>query len=162
MNEQKRPAPAAGEKRDERRPSGGQNDQGRSYAGKSADRRTDRPTASAVPMPGSPKAIVLPVRREKTPGRTRSAPMAASLPPAPGSLTGTVSTAPSRPGTALLTKRPTGLLTAGPLPASLLMGSLLLISLLLANLLMESLLTASPPAPGSLPRLHSPVPASWR
>lgn len=43
MNEQKRPAPAAGEKRDERRPSGGQNGQGRSYAGKSADRRTDRP-----------------------------------------------------------------------------------------------------------------------
>lgn len=43
MNEQKRPAPAAGEKQDERRPSGGQNGQGRSYAGKSADRRTDRP-----------------------------------------------------------------------------------------------------------------------
>ena len=43
MNENERPAPAAGEKRDERRPSGGQNGQGRSYAGKSADRRTDRP-----------------------------------------------------------------------------------------------------------------------
>ena len=64
--------------------------------------------------------------------------------------------------TALLTKKPTGLLPADPLPASLLMGSLLLISLLLANLLMESLLTASPPAPGSLPRLRSPAPASWR
>ena len=47
MNEQKRPVPAAGEKRDERRPSGGQNGQGRSYAGKSADRRTDRPQGDA-------------------------------------------------------------------------------------------------------------------
>lgn len=43
MNENERPASNAGEKRDERRPSGGQNGQGRSYAGKSADRRTDRP-----------------------------------------------------------------------------------------------------------------------
>ena len=143
MNEQKRPAPAAGEKRDERRPSGGQNGQGRSYAGKSADRRTDRPQGGSFR------------KDEKRPYDGKTA-------PAPGSLTGTVSNAPSRPGTALLTKRPTGLLPADPLPASLLMGSLLLISLLLANLLMESLLTASPPAPGSLPRLRSPAPASWR
>ena len=43
MNENERPASNAGEKRSDRRPSGGQNGQGRSYAGKSADRRTDRP-----------------------------------------------------------------------------------------------------------------------
>lgn len=43
MNEQKRPAPAAGEKRDERRPSGGQNGQGRSYAGKPEGHRPARP-----------------------------------------------------------------------------------------------------------------------
>ena len=43
MNENERPASNAGKKRSDRRPSGGQNGQGRSYAGKSADRRTDRP-----------------------------------------------------------------------------------------------------------------------
>ena len=168
MNEQKRPVPAAGEKRDERRPSGGQNGQGRSYAGKSADRRTDRPQGDAFrkdeKRPYDGKTASGPrkfdgERRPQTSGDRSDRPYGR---PAPGSLTGTVSNAPSRPGTALLTKRPTGLLPADPLPASLLMGSLLLISLLLANLLMESLLTASPPAPGSLPRLHSPAPASWR
>lgn len=64
MNEQKRPAPAAGEKRDERRPSGGR-------------------TAKAAPMPENPLTAGQTVRRAVPSERMRSAPMAARLPPGP-------------------------------------------------------------------------------
>ena len=43
MNENERPASNAGEKRSDRRPGGKFDGQRRPYAGKSADRRTDRP-----------------------------------------------------------------------------------------------------------------------